>query len=211
MIETFIIAAATFFATVGPFDVAAIYAALTTQATATEKRKMAARGVLLAGVILFFFALFGENLLASMGVSLPAFSTAGGILLLLIGIEMVFARHSGAISTTHEENQDSAAKNDVAVFPLAMPLIAGPGSMGAIILLSAKAKNDYALQAAVFGGLVAVLALTYTSILLVNQLQKFLGVTGMQVIARTFGVLLTALAVQFIFDGISQSGLLNNV
>ena len=89
MIETFIIAATTFFATVGPFDVAAIYAALTTQANAAEKRKMAARGVLLAGVILFFFALFGENLLASMGVSLPAFSTAGGILLLLIGIEMV--------------------------------------------------------------------------------------------------------------------------
>ena len=112
-----------------------------------------------------------------MGVSLPAFSTAGGILLLLIGIEMVFARHSGAVSTTRAENRDGAAKNDVAVFPLAMPLIAGPGSMGAIILLSAKAKNDYALQAAVLGGLVAVLALTYISILLVNQLQKFLGVT----------------------------------
>ena len=126
MIETFIIAATTFFATVGPFDVAAIYAALTTQANAAEKRKMAARGVLLAGVILFFFALFGENLLASMGVSLPAFSTAGGILLLLIGIEMVFARHSGAVSTTRAENRDGAAKNDVAVFPLAMPLIAGP-------------------------------------------------------------------------------------
>ena len=150
-------------------------------------------------------------MLASMGVSLPAFSTAGGILLLLIGIEMVFARHSGAVSTTRAENRDGAAKNDVAVFPLAMPLIAGPGSMGAIILLSAKAKNDYALQAAVLGGLVAVLALTYISILLVNQLQKFLGVTGMQVIARTFGVLLTALAVQFIFDGISQSDLLDNV
>ena len=110
MIETFIIAATTFFATVGPFDVAAIYAALTTQANAAEKRKMAARGVLLAGVILFFFALFGENLLASMGVSLPAFSTAGGILLLLIGIEMVFARHSGAVSTTRAENRDGAAK-----------------------------------------------------------------------------------------------------
>ena len=128
MIETFIIAATTFFATVGPFDVAAIYAALTTQANAAEKRKMAARGVLLAGVILFFFALFGENLLASMGVSLPAFSTAGGILLLLIGIEMVFARHSGAVSTTRRKTGTVRQKTMLRFFPLAMPLIAGPAA-----------------------------------------------------------------------------------
>ena len=135
---------------------------------------MAARGVLLAGVILFFFALFGEKFVGEHGAFLCRHSARPAVfLLLLIGIEMVFARHSGAVSTTRaEKTGDGAAKNDVAVFPLAMPLIAGPGSMGAIILLSGQSKNDYALQAAVLGGLVAVLALTYISILLVNQLQK---------------------------------------
>ena len=208
MLEVFIISMTTFFATVGPLDVAVVYAALTTKTDTEEKQKMAMRGVLLAGVILFFFALFGEGMLVVLGISLPAFSAAGGILLLLIGIEMVFARHSGASTTTSEEQQDVAAKNDISVFPIAMPLIAGPGSMGATVLLIAKTKDDYALQAAVLGGLAAVLALTYISMRLVNQLQRFLGVTGMHVISRIFGILLTALAVQFIFDGIAQSGLL---
>jgi multiple antibiotic resistance protein len=129
-------------------------------------------------------------------------------LLLLIGIEMVFAMSSGARTTTDEEELEAATRQDIAVFPLATPLIAGPGAMGAAILLMADAAGDWLLQAAVIAALLIMLLLTLIGMLLASQLQRLLGVTGMQVISRVFGVLLSALAVQFILDGIAQSGLL---
>ncbi|MGU9952196.1 MAG: MarC family protein [Gammaproteobacteria bacterium WSBS_2016_MAG_OTU1] len=205
--ESFIIALATFFATVGPFDVAAVYAALGTNTSAADKRRMAVRGVLLAALILFIFALAGDVLLRNLGISLPAFRAAGGILLLLIGIDMVFARQSGGASTTKEENREAAKRQDIAVFPIAMPLIAGPGTMGAVILLMTSSEGDWVTQAMTLAALSLILILTLVSMILAEQLQRFLGVTGMHVISRIFGVLLTALAVQFIFDGIAQSGI----
>ena len=207
--EIFIISLTTFFATVGPFDVAAVYTALSGRLSAAEKRKSAIRGVCVAATILLLFALIGETLLKSLGISLPAFRAAGGILLLLIGIDMVFARESGGTSTTPQENLDAAKRDDIATFPLAMPLIAGPGTMGAVILLTTSA-SDWTQQIIVMLALMLILILTLVSMLLATQLQKILGVTGLHVISRVFGVLLTALAVQFIFDGIAQSGLLNN-
>ncbi|MGI9306434.1 MAG: MarC family protein [Gammaproteobacteria bacterium] len=206
--ETFIVALATFFATVGPFDVAAVYAALGARLSAAEKRRMAARGVLLAGAILFVFAFAGESLLRALGISLPAFRAAGGVLLLLIGIDMVFARESGGASTTKEENMDAATRGDISVFPLALPLIAGPGTMGAVLLLTTGAEGEWAAQAEVLFALFLILLLTWSSMLVANRLQKLLGITGMHVIGRVFGVLLTALAMQFIFDGIAESGIL---
>lgn len=202
------IALATFFATIGPLDVAAIFAALTSTATFAHKRSMAIRGVLIGGGILYLFALAGEILLTSFGISLAALRTAGGILLLLIGIDMVFARSSGGTSTTDEEAQEAMSKPDISVVPLATPLIAGPGAMGAAILLMAKADGDVVKQAAVLGSLTAILLATFVLLLLSTRLQKLLGVTGMHVINRVFGVLLCALAVQFIFDGVEQSGVL---
>ena len=205
MAETFFVALTTFFATVGPFDVAAVYAALSVRTDAEARRKTAVRGVLVAAVILSVFALFGEALLNSLGISMPAFRAAGGVLLLLIGIDMVFARESGGASTTPAENKDAAGRDDIAIFPLATPLIAGPGTMGALILLLADA--DGTSQAAVILALAVILLLTLISMLLAERLHKFLGLTGMHVISRIFGILLTALAVQFIFDGIYQSGI----
>jgi multiple antibiotic resistance protein len=160
-------------------------------------------------VILIMFAFLGEVLLASLGISLAALRTSGGILLLLIGIEMVFARPSGATSATEEEAMEAQDKGDIAVFPLATPLIAGPGAMGAAILLMAGAEGEVLHQLIVVGSLVAVLILTLLCLFIASQLQRILGVTGMHVVSRVFGVLLAALAVQFIFDGILQSGLLN--
>ncbi|MCK5875159.1 MAG: MarC family protein [Alcanivoracaceae bacterium] len=205
MIETASVAFATFFATIGPLDVAAIFAALTANASQQHKRAMALRGVFIAAVILVLFALVGERLLDTLGITLPALRTAGGILLLLIGIDMVFARESGGVSTTDEEEQEAASKQDISVFPIATPLIAGPGAMGAAILLMADAEGNVTLQAVVIGSLMLVLLLTLVSLMLASQIHKLLGVTGMHVISRVMGILLAALAVQFIFDGIGNS------
>jgi len=208
MNEIAIVALTTFFATIGPLDVAAMFAAMTPNATPRERRSMALRGTLISLAILLIFAFAGEILLVSLGISLPALKVAGGILLLLIGIEMVFARASGSTSTTTEENNEAVDKEDVAVFPLATPLIAGPGTIGAIILLMSDVSGDWMRQMVIIGALVAVLLLTLLLLLLANQVQRLLGITGMQVVSRVFGVLLAALAVQFMFDGIAQSGLL---
>ena len=209
MIETAGIALATFFATIGPIDVAAIFAALTTSSDVAHRRSMAIRGTLIGAAILLVFALVGEALLTGFGISLAALRTAGGILLLLIGIDMVFARSSGGSSTTDEEEREAATKEDISAFPIGMPLIAGPGAMSATILLMANTEGDLALKAIVIGALLVILLLTFISMLLAGRIQRVLGVTGMHVIARIFGVLLCALAVQFIFDGILQSGLIN--
>jgi multiple antibiotic resistance protein len=207
VLEIAILAFATFFATIGPLDIAAMFAVLTANNTKEEKRSLAIRGSLIGSFILISFALIGETLLSSLGISLAALRTAGGILLLLMGIEMVFARTSSANSTTNEEQQEAAAKADISVFPLATPLIAGPGAMGAAILLMANQEGNILGQAVIIGSLVAILLLTFISLLLAGGIQKILGVTGMHVITRVMGVLLSSLAVQFIFDGIKQSGI----
>ncbi len=207
--ETAIVSLATFFATIGPLDVAAVFAAMTAEATPQSRRSMAIRGILIATIILVAFGLVGGPLLVGLGISMAALKTAGGILLLLIAIDMVFARSSGEISTTHEEDKEAESKQDIAVFPLATPLIAGPGAMGAVILLMANAESNIFLQATVFISLLIILLFTLVTLLVASNIQDLLGATGMHVISRVFGVLLLALAVQFIFDGIKQSGLLD--
>ena len=194
MIETAGLALTTFFAVIGPLDVAAMFAVLTANQTAQQKRSA--------------FALIGEYLLAGLGISLAALRAAGGILLLLIGIDMVFARSSGGTSTTDEEEQEAISKTDISVFPLATPLIAGPGAMGAAILLMANQEGDLTGQVIIIASLLAILLLTFVSLLLAGKIQQLFGITGMHVITRIMGVLLSALAVQFIFDGIKQSGLI---
>jgi multiple antibiotic resistance protein len=207
MLETASIALATFFATIGPLDGAAVFAVLTGKYAPRQRRSCAIRGVVIATIILMAFALAGDLLLRGFGISLAALRTAGGILLLLIAIEMVFARTSGATSTTDEEEKEATTRDDIAVFPVATPLIAGPGAMGAAILLMADAQGDVARQAIVIACLAAMLLLTLVCLLLASKLTKLLGLTGLHVISRIIGVLLAALAVQFIFDGIADSGL----
>src|SRR6476661_8864116 len=142
MLETALLAFTTFFATIGPLDTAAMLPALTPHNTAVERRAMALKRSLLGGGILVFFALFGEGVLAAFGITLPALRTAGGVLLLLIAIDMVFARPSGGTTNTADERAEATTKHDISVFPLATPLIAGPGAIGAAILLVADAQRD---------------------------------------------------------------------
>jgi len=207
MFETAGLALTTLFATIGPIGVAAMFAALTTSENSESRRSMAIRGTIIAAGILLGFALVGEHLLTGLGISLAALRISGGILLLLIGIDKVFARSASGTSTTEEEEREAETKQDISVFPLATPLLAGPGSMGAIILLMADAEGDLTSQIIVVSSLLTILLLTLGALLSASKLQKQLGVTGMHVVGRIMGVLLSALAVQFILDGIGQSGL----
>ena len=207
-LDTALLAFTTLFATIGPVDVAGLFAALTTKASASQRRIFALKGTLIAGGILLVFATFGNAVLLNLGIGLPALRTAGGILLLLIAIDMVFARSSGGSSTTEDETEEAGHKDDISVFPLATPLIAGPGTMGAVILLMAQADGDWHQEIAVIAAIIAVLVITLALLLMAGRIQKLLGVTGLNVITRVVGVLLSALAVQFIFDGIASSGLL---
>jgi multiple antibiotic resistance protein len=208
MLETALIAFTTYFATIGPADVAALFAALTPNNTPGERRQMAIKGTLVATAILLVFALFGEAVLRLFGISLPALRIAGGVLLLLIAIDMVFGRHSGGTTTTSEENAEAVVKDDISVFPLATPLIAGPGAIGATILRVADAEADRLRIAVVILVLLGMLLLTFLLLLVATQVHRLLGVTGLHVVSRIVGVLLAALAVQFILDGIDTSGLL---
>ena len=210
MLETYVVAFTTFFATVGPLDVAAVFAALTAGTSRAKAKSMAYRGTLIAAVILLGFALGGEVVLKTLGISLAALKVAGGILLLLIAIDMVFARSNGGLTTTEEETDEASTKKDISVFPLATPLIAGPGAMGAAILLMAQSAESAAHQGMVIAALLSITALTLCLLLLATRVQKLLGITGMHVITRVFGVLLASLAVQFMFDGLAASNLFTN-
>ncbi len=210
MVEIAAITLATLFATVSPIDISAIFAALTSEYSDKKRKRTAVRAVTVATIVLLVFAVLGEALLSVLGISMASLRTAGGIILLLIGIEMVFARTSGASSTTELEDEETQERQDVSVFPMALPLIAGPGSMGAVMLMMAHA-SDFYQQATVILCVIAIMLLTLVCLLAATPITRLLGVTGMHVIMRVMGVLLCALAVQFIFDGVVESGVLTSV
>jgi multiple antibiotic resistance protein len=172
---------------------------------------MALRGVLIATAILLFFAVFGEAMLRLFGITLPALRIAGGVLLLLISIDMVFARHSGGTGTTPEEENEAQSRTDISVFPLATPLIAGPGAISAVILLTTGTGGFSVEWFVVVGALLAILLLCYLVMLVAIPIQRLLGLTGLAVVSRVVGVLLAALAMQFLLDGIKASGLVGTV
>lgn len=206
MLDLAIVAFTALFATVSPIDTAAVFAALTHDATAVERRRMALRGVGIATGILLLFAFAGEFILDRLGVTLDALRIAGGILLLLIAIDMVFGRHSTASTTTADEAAEATNRRDVSVFPLATPLLAGPGAMGATMLLIGDVEGDPEKQAIIIGTIFAVMAVSLACLILAAQLQRLFGLTAMNVIARVFGILLAALAVQFILNGLAGAG-----
>jgi multiple antibiotic resistance protein len=200
LVNTFII----LFVVIDPVGLAPLFAALSHGEPPAWRRRMALRGVLLAAAILFAFLLGGTPLLAALGIGLPAFRIAGGALLFLLAIDMVFALHSGLRSTTAREQAEAEHRKDIAVFPLAIPLIAGPGAITTVLLLSAQARSAAAL-AALAAVLAAVLALALVSLLAAARLVRLLGETGANVVTRTLGVVLAALAVQFVLDGLRAS------
>ena len=197
----------TFFATVGPIEAAVVFATLTPSVPVAERRKIAVRAVAIATLILAAATLAGGPMLRQLGVTISALQTAGGIILLMISLDMVFARPSSAFKLTPSEGAEAQRKEDLAVFPLATPLLAGPGAMSAGILLAANAHGDPIELSVTVAALGAVMLLTLALLLVAHQLSRFIGITAQRVLMRVFGILLAAIAVQAIFDGLSGSGL----
>jgi multiple antibiotic resistance protein len=192
-----------FFVVVEPVSLIPLFSGLTQGANPRYKRRMASRAVLVAAAILVLFALGGAAFLELMGISLDAFRIFGGLLLFLLSLEMVFARESGT-RTSSSEVAESKRRADISVFPLAFPFIAGPGALATILLwfgplhLGAQSGLFAAYLAAV--GLVLVISLVL--MLLAEPLMRVIGVTGANVAGRLLGVILGALAVQFVLDGL---------
>ena len=193
-----------FFVVVEPVTLVPLFAAMTEGEDEAFRRKMALKAVCIACIVLFLFAVGGAAFLKVMGISIDAFRIAGGIMLFLIALEMVFARESGT-RTTPDEKDEGRKRKDVSVFPLAFPFIAGPGALAIVLLTFGAARHDFALSAGLFGAVVAVLLITYVLMLLTPLVMRVMGVTGGNVINRLSGVVLAALAVQFIITGITNT------
>jgi multiple antibiotic resistance protein len=187
---------------VDPVGVTPVFGALTRGGGDMYRRRMAVKGTLLAAGILLIFALIGDWLLTTLGITLPAFKIAGGMLLFLIAIDMVFARQSGGRSATGREQEEARHKEDISVFPLAFPLIAGPGALTTILLMVGESHGNPLYFVSMIGVLLLILLLTLVCLLMAGRLMKLLGETGANVMDRLFGVILAALAVQFVLDGI---------
>jgi len=195
-------AVVTLFVTIDPPGLAPLFMVLTAGRSIAERRAVAIRATLIAAVVLVAFALVGEPLINVLGISLPAFRIAGGLLLFVIAFEMVFGRREERKSETAQTVVERDDIRNVAVFPLAIPLIAGPGAISATILLASQAPG-----ASGTAGLMAIIVLMIGACLAVflaaDRIEKALGETGRIVVSRLLGLILAALSVQFVADGVT--------
>jgi len=206
MPEIALAAFANFFVTIDPIGVVPFFLALTAGLDKAERRALAFKSVAIAAVILLAFTLCGQAMLHYLGVSLSAFRIAGGALLFLLAIDMVVAREGGIRAPTPREEEDAAQRRpDLAVFPLAIPLIAGPGAIASAILLQSQAAGDVSAQILVAGIMLGVLALTAVCFVLAEPILSLLGLTGVAVLGRVLGIILAALAVNNIVEGVRAS------
>ncbi|MEM1067091.1 MAG: MarC family protein [Pseudomonadota bacterium] len=193
----FITAFVTLFVVIDPVGLAPLFPALTQGMDARARRAIALRACAIGAGLLTLFGLAGEAVLGFVGISMPAFRIAGGILLFLTALDMLFERR------TRRRGDQHADADDPSVFPLATPLIAGPGAMATMILLTGQNAGDVAWIAAVHGVMFAVIALTFLLFMAAGILERGLGPTGINVVTRLLGMLLAALSVQFVLDGLS--------
>ena len=189
------------FVVIDPIGLAPMFAALTGGEAEAYRIRTAIKGVTTAGVILVFFTIAGSFLLHYLNINTASFSIAGGILLFLLAMDMVLVRHSGLRLTTLREHEEALHKTDISVFPLAIPMIAGPGALTTILLL--RDAPVFSLETLVIlCVLIVVLALALIMLLLAAKVTGLVGETGINVITRVLGVILTALAVQYILNGL---------
>ena len=194
------------FFTIDVIGTTPVFVSLTNSANDAFRKKMALKGVIIAFLILLFFALSGTGVLNILGISLPAFRIAGGILLLILSIDMVLAKPSSGIrSETVEEREESLSKQDISVFPLAIPLLSGPAAITMIILFMKQAEGDLIHQIVIISALFSNMLICWLILTFSIKISKFLGRTGINVLNRIFGILLTALACQFFIDGILEA------
>jgi multiple antibiotic resistance protein len=201
VLDLFISAFVTLFVVIDPPGCAPIYYGLTAGATAAQARAMAIRACLIAALILLMFALFGEQLLGALHIELNSFRLAGGIMLFLIALEMVFEKRTQRREERAEKIKSSPEIEDISVFPMAMPMIAGPGSIATVMLLMSRAQGTEQ-TVVVLAALSAVLVLCLLALLAAAPIMRLLGAQAEAVITRLLGVLLAALAAQYVIDGL---------
>ena len=200
--ELFISAFAILFVIIDPPGCAPIFATLTQGTSRRHQNIMAVKSVFVAAIILFGFAYAGEFIFSKLGISLDALRIAGGIMLFMIGLNMVFEKRTEKRETRAEEVLEEVEDpEDISVFPMGIPMIAGPGTMASILLLKGDA-GSFAEEAAILGALAAVLIITFLSFVIAGPLLKLLGKSFTEVLTRVLGVLLATLAVQFVIDGV---------
>ena len=192
----------TLFVIVDPIGLTPLFAAMTQDMKIKLQRQIATRAIIVAFFILVAFAVFGDAILSFAGISMPAFRIAGGILLFITALDMLFERRT----KRREGQKDEELRDDPSVFPLAIPLIAGPGSIATVILLAGNTNVENSLIWT-FGVIAAVLSSVFAMFLTAPLIQRALGKTGINVTTRLLGMLLAALAVQFVMDGIADFGL----
>lgn len=204
MLELFFSAFIALFVVIDPPGCAPIYAGLTSGASHAQARAMALRATFIATIILLVFAVFGEDLLGALHIELDSFRIAGGIMLFLIALDMVFEKRTQRREERAEKVKLTPEIEDVSVFPMAMPMIAGPGSIATIMLLTARARGSEETLV-VLGALAAVMVLTLLALVAAGPLMKLLGARVEAVITRLLGVLLAALAAQYVIDGLKAT------
>jgi multiple antibiotic resistance protein len=204
MISLALSAFLTLFVVIDPVGMAPVFLGLTSDRPSAERLRIARQSILVAGLVIVAFGLGGARLLSALGISLDAFRVAGGVLLFRIAVDMVYAHQE---RETEEEAAESRTRRDITVFPLAIPFIAGPGTLTSVMILAAQARGVAWGLLAVLGMALLVLALTYVAFRLAGPLARLLGKTGVNVISRVLGILLAALAVQYVADGVR--GMLN--
>ena len=198
MITTLISALVTLFVVIDPIGLGPIFLGLTTGMSAKLRRKIGLEASIIAFFVLAGSALFGDWLLAKLGISLAAFRIAGGLLLFAIAFEMVFERRT----ERKAEKSGAATGSHIAAFPLAIPLMAGPGAITAMVLLAGRVSGDPLGFALLIASMAAMLLLAYAVLLTSSYLERFLGTQGLAVFGRLLGVLLAALSVQYVADGV---------
>ena len=204
MMELFISAFVTFFVVIDPPGCAPIFASLTGTAPAPHRRAMAVRSTLVAALILYLFAIFGEAFLGALGISLDAFRVAGGVMLFLIALEMVFEKRTERRTHRAEDVKADPEHEDISIFPMAIPMIAGPGSIASVMLLTSKSVG-MEQTLVVLGALALVVLVNLAALLAAGPLMKAVGHRVEAMITRILGVVLAALAAQFIIDGVKAS------
>ena len=204
MTALFLSAFVTLFVVIDPPGCAPIYASLTTGATQAQRRAMAIRAVGIATAILLVFALWGKQLLGVLGIQLDSFRIAGGVMLFIIAMDMVFEKRTQRREDRAQKIAETPEVEDVSVFPMAMPMIAGPGSIATVMLLMSRA-DGFAERGVVLGAVMLTLVLMLGSLLAAGPIMALLGAKIEAVITRLLGVLLAALAAQFVIDGIKAS------
>ena len=204
MLELFLSAFITLFVVIDPPGCAPIYAGLTHGASAAQRRSMAIRAVVIAGIILVVFELFGQDLLGALHIELDSFRIAGGLMLFLIALDMVFEKRTQRREERAEKVMATPEVEDVSVFPMAMPMLAGPGAIASVMLLESGAEGPEGTLV-ILAALAAVMLLTLLALLAASPLMKLFGARVEAVITRLLGVLLAALAAQYVIDGLRGS------